>query len=210
MSGETGKNEAAINPPDGEIVQQGANVEVTKIVAVSTTKPGMRERSIRAAHLDRNHGVTWIWDDGGRHAAGHKGLAGDCVARALAIASGRPYQEVYDRLAEGNANQRTSKHDKPNHPRLKAKTASHGILTGRKWFKDYMAELGAKWVPTMTIGSGCQVHLHVDELPKGRLVLKLSRHFCAFIDGVIHDCYDSSREGTRCVYGYWQFEGGDK
>jgi hypothetical protein len=24
------------------------------------------------------------------------------------------------------------------------------------------------------------------------------------IDGVIHDLYDPSRDGTRCVYGYYQ------
>ena len=34
-------------------------------------------------------------DDGGRAAAGFKGSAGDCVARSVAIASGRPYAEVY-------------------------------------------------------------------------------------------------------------------
>jgi len=26
----------------------------------------------------------------------------------------------------------------------------------------------------------------------------------AVIDGVINDTYDCSREGTRCVYGYWE------
>jgi len=35
MSGETGKNEATNNPTEGEIVQQGSNVEATKRVVVS-------------------------------------------------------------------------------------------------------------------------------------------------------------------------------
>ena len=26
------------------------------------------------------------------------------------------------------------------------------------------------------------------------------------IDGVIHDTYDPTRGGTRCVYGYWKNE----
>ena len=25
-----------------------------------------------------------------------------------------------------------------------------------------------------------------------------------FNDGVVHDTYDPSRDGTRCVYGYWR------
>jgi len=31
----------------------------------------------------------------------------------------------------------------------------------------------------------------------------LSRHLTTVIDGVIYDTYDPSREGTRCVYGYY-------
>jgi hypothetical protein len=56
----------------------------------------------------------------------------------------------------------------------------------------------------MQIGSGCKVHLRADELPNGRLVVHTSRHSTAVIDGVIHDTYDPSRGGNRCVYGYWK------
>lgn len=42
------------------------------------------------------------------------------------------------------------------------------------------------------------------ELPSGRLIVAVSRHLCAVIDGVIHDTFDPSRDGTRCVYGYFQ------
>ena len=58
----------------------------------------------------------------------------------------------------------------------------------------------------MFVGSGCQVHLREDELPSGRLIVSLSKHSCAVIDGVIHDLDDPSRDGTRCVYGYWKRE----
>ena len=40
----------------------------------------------------------------------------------------------------------------------------------------------------------------------GRLVVSLSRHWTAVIDGVIFDTHDPSRRGTRCVYGYWLFK----
>jgi hypothetical protein len=68
-----------------------------------------------------------------------------------------------------------------------------------------MHELGFEWVPTMRIGQGCRVHLRADELPMGSLVVEVSRHSTAVIDGVIHDKYDPSRNGKRCVYGYWRF-----
>tara|TARA_R100001443_G_scaffold6620_1_gene15543 strand:+ start:23045 stop:23494 length:450 start_codon:yes stop_codon:yes gene_type:complete len=145
--------------------------------------------------------VTFQLNDGGRSAY-FKGQAGDCVTRAVTIASGLDYKEVYDTLAEGNASQRKSKRTpKRTH------SARHGINTKRKWFKDYMRSLGFTWVPLMSIGSGCKVHLHKDELPTtGHLVLNLSRHLTAYIDGVLHDIYDCSRNGTRCVYGYWRKE----
>lgn len=146
--------------------------------------------------------MTHIHDDGGRKEAGYTGSTGDCVTRSIAIAAGLPYKEVYDALAKGNQTQRSSKYDK----RSKAgkRTARNGISTTRKWFKDYMQQLGFEWTPTMQIGSGCKVHLKADELPAGRLIVALSRHYAAVIDGVVHDLYDPSRGGTRCVYGYWK------
>lgn len=138
-------------------------------------------------------------NDGGRKAAGFRGSAGDCVARAISIAANLPYQEVYDRLAGGMVQQRASKRTKKQ-PR----SARNGIYVGRKWFKDYMAEIGFEWTATMKIGEGCKVHLKAGELPAGRLVVRVSKHVVAVIDGEIHDTYDGSRDGTRCVYGYWK------
>ena len=144
--------------------------------------------------------MKFIYNDGGRKQAGYKGQAGDCVARAIAIASEQPYQTVYDILAEGNASQRRSKHDRGKRTR----SARDGIKVTRKWFKDYMASIGFEWTPTMLIGSGCKVHLRDGELPKGRLVVSVSKHYTSVIDGVINDIHDCSREETRCVYGYWE------
>ena len=52
-------------------------------------------------------------------------------------------------------------------------------------------------------GTGCRVHLRDGELPMGRLIVTVSKHECAVINGVIHDTSDPSRGGTRCVYGFW-------
>jgi hypothetical protein len=59
----------------------------------------------------------------------------------------------------------------------------------------------------MKIGTGCKVHLKDGEIPSyGRLVLSLSKHYSCVIDGVIHDTHDPSRDGDRCVYGYWEYK----
>jgi len=145
--------------------------------------------------------IRFEYDDGGRSDAGFKGSAGDCVARAIAIAAGLPYDAVYQRLAAETGKQRAGKKGK------RPATAREGINTTRKWFKDYMAELGFRWIPTMSIGQGCKTHLRADELPTGRLVVAVSKHYTAVIDGVVHDTHDCSREGTRCVYGYWMVSG---
>jgi hypothetical protein len=169
--------------------------------------------------------MNWIYDDGGRALAGFRGSAGDCVARSVAIASGRPYAEVYAALAKIEGSRRGTK---------KGATARNGIKTNREPFKAYMHSLGFEWTPTMKIGSGCKVHLRADELPSGRLVVSVSKHYTAVIDGVIRDTFDpSDRPATiycvnngdlslvpkgarrmengqwlykpeRCVYGYWR------
>lgn len=74
----------------------------------------------------------------------------------------------------------------------------------RVQYEKYLASIGWEWIPTMTVGSGCQVHLKAAELPAGRIIVKVSKHLCAVIDGVIHDTSDPSRGGTRCVYGYYR------
>lgn len=138
--------------------------------------------------------MRFIVDDGGRADAGYKGTAGDCVARAIAIVTARPYRDVYAELAAGAGIERKSR----------GASARNGIWTQRAWFKRYMTSHGFQWTPTMRIGSGCTVHLVAHELPPGRLVVSLSGHYCAVIDGVIHDLYNPDRGGTRCVYGYWR------
>jgi len=45
--------------------------------------------------------------------------------------------------------------------------------------------------------------LKKDELPSGTLIVSCSKHITVVKDGVLHDTYDCSRRGTRCVYGYW-------
>jgi hypothetical protein len=65
----------------------------------------------------------------------------------------------------------------------------------------------------MKIGSGCRVTLCEDDLPAGRLIVRVS-HLTAVSDRVVMDTHDPQRAGLttvdgvtritrRCVYGYW-------
>jgi hypothetical protein len=141
--------------------------------------------------------MRWELDDGGRAMAGYRGLAGDCATRAAAIVSGRPYQEIYDRIVELGQHERLSSRRKArSHPR----TGVHMPAMRR-----LMAELGFAWVPQMGIGTGCTVHLADGEVPSDRpVVCRLSKHYAAVVDGILRDTCDCSRDGTRCVYGWWE------
>lgn len=137
--------------------------------------------------------------DGGRRAAGYKGEARDCVTRAVAIATSKPYQEIYDMVQSTQRTERRPKNGSgPSSPRPWS-----GVR--KDTTKRLMASLGWHWTPTMGIGTGCRVHLRDGELPMGRLVVSVSKHLVAVIDGVVHDSNDPTRGGTRCVYGYWTF-----
>jgi hypothetical protein len=142
-----------------------------------------------------------IITDGGRRDAGFTGKAGDCVTRSIAIVTSAPYIKIYNELSDLNAQMRKTKRRVPT---TGQRTASHGVYTSSKLFKDYMNRQGFEWTPTMSIGSGCRVHLRDGELPRGRLVVAVSRHYTAIVDGVLFDTHDCSRGGTRCVYGYWR------
>jgi hypothetical protein len=174
--------------------------------------------------------MNWVKNDGGRAAAGFEGRTGDCVTRALAIAMERPYAEVYADMAAGNKNERITKRTSKAAGK---RSARNGIYTSRKWFKDYMARQGWKWTPCMAVGQGCTVHLNENELPKGRLIVAVSKHYTCVVDGVIHDTFNPSDRAVtvyppytrqedlpkgarplsngdgwvyspeRCVYGYW-------
>jgi len=133
--------------------------------------------------------MQFQFNDGGRAAAGFKGTAGDCVARAIVIATGRCYALVYDDLAR----------------MMKVATGVRSARNGipKEITRRLMKQYGWKWVPTMKIGQGCKVHLRADELPGGVVMVQLSRHVATIIDGVLNDTYDCTRDGDRCVYGYW-------
>lgn len=139
--------------------------------------------------------IIFRYNDGGRAAAGFKGSADDCVTRSIAIATGKPYREVYDAINEAAKAERPGKGRRQSSARTGVRTAT---------IRKYMESIGWEWIPTMGIGTGCRVHLRAVELPMGRLVVSVSKHMTAVIDRELHDTHDCHRNGTRCVYGYFR------
>ncbi len=166
--------------------------------------------------------MQFQYNDGGRQETGRKGSAGDCVARSIAIVSGLDYDYVYKELANGRGTECLWRRDTAGTPQKvsRSRSARNGINTKSKWFKEWMVQHGFEWTPTMQIGVGCKVHLADGELPDGRLVVAVSKHYTAVIDGVINDTFDPQRSvmwygadgkldrvSERCVYGYWRYNG---
>ena len=183
--------------PSGAVLRCGCTVGTASActyVSGGSTDPIVREATMLVAPH-----TLWIRHDGGRAAAGYKGATSDCACRAIAIAAGLDYQDVYDRIVAEGKRERTSKRKSGrSHPRTGVYSASmHRLIT---------RDLGGTWTPTMTIGSGTTVHVRADELPPtGRHVLRVSKHYAAWVDGVLYDTHDCSRGGARAVYGYWTF-----
>lgn len=131
--------------------------------------------------------LKFVYDDGGRIKYFKAANVNDCVVRSIAIATGRNYKQVYDETRH-----------------LVGYTPRNGVY--QKDVKRVMQHFGGSWVSCMQFGEGCKAHLTDNEIPmRGNVVCSLSKHVVAVVNGVMHDTYDSSRNGTRCVYGYWVF-----
>jgi hypothetical protein len=161
--------------------------------------------------------MDYIYDDGGRADAGFEGYDSlldrdsDCVCRSIAIAAELPYQKVYDRLAEESATRH--RRDGYTHPPIRVDWCWERT---KKWFKNYMSELGFVWTDTPPEDKKISgrhdrfpIHLRADELPSGRLVCELvygRSRSVAVIDGVIYDTADPNAvvRFHRGVYGYWK------
>lgn len=146
--------------------------------------------------------MSYVMDDGGRQAAGFRDSAGDCACRAIAIATGMSYRSAYALITQVAAGEKFKRGKVGFRAATgRGSSARDGVLMPT--MRDIMDTLGWTWTATMLPGTGCKVHLRADELPAGRIIARVSRHFVAVVDGIVHDTHDSTRAGARCVYGYW-------
>lgn len=123
------------------------------------------------------------YDDGGRSEAGFKSES-DCGIRAVAIACELSYNEARAIL------KRSAKKG-----RMGTGQISKGIY--KEDMTDALKTLGWTW-RTAPKFEGRKAGY--SDLPKGRIIARMAKHYAAVIDGEIHDTFDSSE---KMVYGYW-------
>jgi len=122
------------------------------------------------------------FNDGGRSAY-FKGTAGDCAARAMAIGLELDYKDCYNELANAHR-ARTGK-----------KTARDGIY--KEDFNEVMKRHGWVWHSAPKFDGR---KARATDMPAGRVIVQMARHYAAVVDGVVNDSWDSSE---KMVYGYW-------
>lgn len=76
--------------------------------------------------------MKWVYDDGGR-ARYYKGTAQDCVCRAISIATGRDYKEVYKLINKYAKEEKTGKEYVSNARTGVHKETVNKLLTDLGW-----------------------------------------------------------------------------
>jgi len=155
--------------------------------------------------------MKFNYNDGGRSKY-FQGSSGDCVTRAIAIATGRDYLEVYNAL-----NKMAKRESVKRHRGHKRSQSRNGVF--KETWKRYLRDSGWVRVSTCEFGSTKSKVKFVDgALPeKGTYIVQLSKHLTTLVDGVINDTYDCSSKDyydwdtgalvtndERCVYGYYR------
>ncbi len=138
------------------------------------------------------HGLGLSRNDGGRADAGFKGSTGDCVTRAIAIATGENYRRVYNDLAALSCEMTGGL---KRSARGGVGTAiSHKYLLDRGW-QLMLAESGEYFTS--------------ETIPMARtLIVVLHRHLAAVVDGRVCDTWDSrqsnrTKSGANRLLGYY-------
>ena len=131
--------------------------------------------------------AKWIWHDGGRAGAGFVGNTGDCVVRAITIATGKAYREVYDAIHSATGES----------PRQGA-----SVLHCEK----FLVDLGFECVKCE---SPTKLRFMAD-LPGNVVLLFLADgnsrkrgHLCTMVDGTIYDTWDPQFEDVYVIDRYW-------
>ena len=125
------------------------------------------------------------YNDGGRSQY-FKGKTGDCATRAMAIALELDYKDCYKELAAANF------------VATGEKTARKGIY--KNTLNNVLKKHGWKWNAAPKF-QGRKAKYY--DMPQGRVIARMSKHFVAVIDCVVWDNWDST---SKMVYGYWSKE----
>ena len=117
--------------------------------------------------------IGYVYDDGGRLEAGFKGIAGDCVARALAVFTGESYEQVYRDLAAAN---KTAG---------KSRSARNGLrkdVYEPVYLKYGLVKVRLPKGPRPTYTEAYGQH--------GDCIVSTAKHIAAIVDGELRDTFD--------------------
>lgn len=134
--------------------------------------------------------MKYRYNDGGRAGAGFKGTTGDCVIRAIAIATGQWYRKTYNEVLELQSDMTGG--------------FERGIKNGvyAPVYHRYLTERGF----TAHVVQGSK---YISDVPTtGVIVINTAQHMMTAIDGTIHDAWDSrtsrrTHNGERKVQGWY-------
>jgi hypothetical protein len=123
------------------------------------------------------------YNDGGREEAGFKSKS-DCGIRAVAIACDMSYNESRKLLKE------YAKRGKQGNGQI-----SNGIY--KEDMDAALRSIGWKWFSAPKFEGR---KARYKDIPGGRFIARMAKHYAAVIDGDLLDSWDSS---DKMVYGYW-------
>lgn len=148
-------------------------------------------QDLAALHRPQKFRFQWLYDDGGRAATGRRGQVSDCVCRAIAIANGEPYEQVYRLLERLCKPFRTSPNSRKPSNQFGIPDAVYApYLIGQGW-KFHSLPKGAQFNAAHVPLEGCSI-------------VPTRGHICAVKHGVIRDTYDCSYGGTVWIKGFYR------
>ncbi len=135
----------------------------------------------------------FVKTDGGRSDDKRRPHKGDCVIRAVALATGIAYSECYDELEDFYGKSRGGMNIK-NWIDLQ-----HYNETNFRGFSFH-------WVPFKAVKGQKRMNpvTFCQQFKDGTYIARTAKHVFAVIDGVIHDSWKQRKH--RCIYGAWKVE----
>lgn len=155
-----------------------------------------KTRLLRAREVTQ---LAFRYDDGGREAAGFAGMTGDCVTRAIAIATGIPYCKIYEEL--------NFLSESASVKYLRGFYAHKGLPGGVN--HAYLNRIGWKYISTEANSKPLKF-LCQEDLPKGNLIAIIEPlesdgplHACCVKNHVIFDSGNTVALGPPVMRGYF-------
>lgn len=131
--------------------------------------------------------MDFQYNEGGRRSSKYRPNHYRCVVTAIAIATGKPYTDVYSALNPNNIITKPSDKTSRYAIQRQMKEAAHR----------YLLSLGYEWVNT-------RVLFHPKNLPQGTIIVSVTKELIAVINGVInHTSPNYNYSGSRLIYGYY-------